>query len=203
MSQRLDQSALVVRKTEKMREEDYILPELDNNLFRPVLNASVKDYEKRKGSIPKSERVPVDTFACDSMFLDHFLTEEMRDDFPLIARDFLKHEFVNVDKYDNIAYLDPDDGETGAEFMLEKHILNLMFNAFKGGSEYTKALFRYLYKIYFKKEYKLLKRFTKMTMNDVIALIVDEKTYRVLLQKLMKYLSLLRREVTVVSCLHR
>ena len=36
-----------------MREEDYILPELDNNLFKPVLNASVKDYEKRKGSMPK------------------------------------------------------------------------------------------------------------------------------------------------------
>lgn len=157
-----------------MREEDYILPELDDNLFKPVLNASVKDYEKRKGSIPKSERVPVDTFACDSMFLEHFLTEEMRDDFPLIARDFLKHEFLNVDKYDNIAYLDPDDGETGAEFMVEKHILNLMFNAYKGGSEYTKALFRYLYKIYYKKEYKQLKRFTKMTMNDVVALIVDE-----------------------------
>lgn len=43
--------------------------------------------------------------------------------------------------------------------VLQKRILNMMYNAAKAGDEYCNALMRELYKTYYKKEYKQLKRF--------------------------------------------
>ncbi len=136
------------------------------------LMSLIRQMEEEENAKPESERVPVDTYGCDCIFIGSFVPfgEDIDRDFTLIARDFLKHEFANIDKYDDLVYAKPDDGESWTNRMIQYHILNLMFNAYRGGSTYAAALFRYLYKTYYKKEYKQFKRFTKLTAGDVLTL---------------------------------
>ena len=65
----------------------------------------------------------------------------MRDDFSLIARDFLIHEYANVKDHEMLEYLNIDPGVCWPEKMFERFVLNLMMNAVKCGSEYTKAFY--------------------------------------------------------------
>ena len=111
-----------------------------------------------------------DTFGAERLFLEYFVNDDMEADFPLVANDFLVHEFANLSKYDDVEYLNHDNGACWPDRMLTRFVLSLMLNAVNGGSEYTKALFLYLYKTYYKKEYKALKRFSTISASEVIAL---------------------------------
>ena len=137
----------------------------------------LRDMEEYENSIPDDERIPVDTYGCDCVFLDSFVNngEDMDRDFTLIARDFLIHEYANVDKYDDVLYLEPEDGESYTDRLIQRSILNFMFNAYRGGSKYTANLFKYLYKTYYKKEYKQLKRFSELKAADILALSSDDE----------------------------
>ncbi len=141
------------------------------------LMSLIRQAEEEERSKPESERVPIDTYGCDCIFLGSFVCvcDDMNMEFTLIARDFLKHEFANIDEYDDVIYVKPDDGESWTDRMIQLHILNLMFNAYRGGSTYVAALFRYLYKTYYKKEYKQFKRFTKLSAGDVLTLASDDE----------------------------
>ena len=55
------------------------LSEFESTLMRLKMRDSMMSEEER--------RTP-DTFGCDGMFLEYFVTPEMEDDFSLIARDF-------------------------------------------------------------------------------------------------------------------
>ena len=98
----------------------------------------------------------------------------MRKDFLLIARDFYVHEFANIPKHQDVEYFDIESGEDWPELMFNRFTLGLMMNAVNSGSEYTKALFLYLHKIYYKKEYRTLKRFSKMSLSELLALAKPE-----------------------------
>jgi hypothetical protein len=111
-----------------------------------------------------------DTFGAERLFLEYFVNDDMEADFPLVANDFLVHEFANLSKYDDVEYLNHDTGACWPDRMLTRFVLSLMLNAVNGGSEYTKSLFLYLYKTYYKKEYKALKRFSTISSSEVIAL---------------------------------
>lgn len=54
--------------------------------------------------------------------------------------------------------------------MFNRFVLSLMINAVNSGSEYTKALFLDLYKTYYKKEYKSLKRFSFISAGELLSL---------------------------------
>ena len=124
----------------------------------------------RDAMLSDKERTSPDTYGCDCIFLDHFVTDEMEDDFSLIARDFFLHEYINLEEYDRIIYLDPDTGDDWPDRVFQKHVLNLMMNAANGGSEYARNLFVYLHKTYYRKEYKQLKRFNTLSMGELAAL---------------------------------
>ena len=98
----------------------------------------------------------------------------MREDFPLIAKDFYVHEFANIPKHQDVEYFDIEAGEDWPELMFNRFTLGLMMNAVNSGSEYTKALFLYLHKTYYKKEYRTLKRFSKMSLSELLALAKPE-----------------------------
>ncbi len=121
-------------------------------------------------NIPDDEKITPDTYGCDTMFIDFFITEDMRRDFNIIARDFLIHEYHNINGYEDIEYIDIDNGEDWPETMFHRFMLNLMVNAVHGGSEYTKALLIYLHKIYYRQEYKSLKRFSKLSASELLSL---------------------------------
>ncbi|MBR5375791.1 MAG: hypothetical protein IK139_00765 [Lachnospiraceae bacterium] len=146
---------------------DVFDPESDekSELFRYMMS-----HKMRNAMMSDEERTSPDTFACDRIFLDHFITDRMMDDFSLIARDFLLHEYPNIEKHEMVKYLDTDAAEYRPDQMFERYILNLMMNAVNSGSEYTKNLFLYLHKTYYNKEYKQLKKFGRLSGREVLDL---------------------------------
>lgn len=128
------------------------------------------ELKKKDLMMSDEERTSPDTFGCKKIFLEYFVTHEMEYDFAFIARDFLLHEYANIKDHDMVMYLSTDSREVIPFEMFENCILNLMMNAVDAGSEYTKNLFLYLYKTYYKKEYRQLKRFNKMVASDVFML---------------------------------
>ena len=121
------------------------------------------------------ERTSPDTFGCDSIFLEHFVTIQMSDDFSLIARDFLLHEFQNVREHEMVRFLEPDSRTDWPERMFHKYVLNMMMNSVNYGSVYTKNLFLYLYKTYYRKEYQQIKRFSKLSIGELMGLATNDR----------------------------
>lgn len=111
-----------------------------------------------------------DTYGAERVFIEHFVNDDMVEDFPLIARDFYMHEYTNLLRYESVEYLDIDSGEDWPEIMFIRFTMNLMMNAVNSGSGYAKALFLYLHKTYHKKEYKTLKKFSSISLGELIAL---------------------------------
>ena len=124
----------------------------------------------RDAMMSDEERTSPDTFACDKVFLEHFITDRMADDFSLIARDFLINEYPNIKDHEMVKYLDTRATELWPDRMFEHSVLNLMMNAVNSGSQYTKNLFCYLHKTYYSKEYKQLKRFNKLSGGELLSL---------------------------------
>lgn len=120
--------------------------------------------------LPMKEMLSPDTYGAERLFIEHFVNDEMGPDFPLIARDFFIHEFSHISEYEDVEYLDIDHGEDWPELMFIRFTLTLMLNAVNSGSEYTKSLFIYLYRTYYKKEYKVLKRFSSISSGEVLSL---------------------------------
>ena len=127
---------------------------------------------------PDFSTMTPDTYGCERLFVDFFINDEMREDFPLIARDFYAHEFANIPKHQDVEYFDIQSGEDWPELMFNRFTIGLMMNAMNSGSEYTKALFGHLHKTYYKKEYRTLKKFSTMSLSELLALAKPEKEGR-------------------------
>lgn len=147
--------------------EEVLEADFDENsgFFNHLMNLKMND-----AMMSDEERTSPDTFACDKIFLDHFITERMSDDFSLIARDFLIHEYPNIKDHEMVKYLDTGATHSWPNRMFESYILNLMMNAVNSGSMYTKNLFLYLHKTYYNKEYKQLKKFSSLSSGELFAL---------------------------------
>ena len=151
------------------------LPSIDelNDLLQNMIESS-GNFVNYMMNIQDDKKLMPDTYGCERFFVDFFINDEMREDFPLIARDFYVHEFANIPKHQDVEYFDIEAGEDWPELMFNRFTLGLMMNAVNSGSEYTKALFLYLHKIYYKKEYRTLKRFSKMSLSELLALAKPE-----------------------------
>ena len=151
------------------------LPSIDelNDLLQNMIESS-GNFVNYMMNIQDDKKLMQDTYGCERFFVDFFINDEMREDFPLIARDFYVHEFANIPKHQDVEYFDIKSGEDWPELMFNRFTLGLMMNAVNSGSEYTKALFLYLHKIYYKKEYRTLKRFSKMSLSELLALAKPE-----------------------------
>lgn len=151
------------------------LPSIDelNDLLQNMIESS-GNFVNYMMNIQNDKKLMQDTYGCERFFVDFFINDEMREDFPLIARDFYVHEFANIPKHQDVEYFDIEAGEDWPELMFNRFTLGLMMNAVNSGSEYTKALFLYLHKTYYKKEYRTLKRFSKMSLSELLALAKPE-----------------------------
>ena len=151
------------------------LPSIDelNDLLQNMIESS-GNFVNYMMNIQDDKKLMQDTYGCERFFVDFFINDEMREDFPLIARDFYVHEFANIPKHQDVEYFDIESGEDWPELMFNRFTLGLMMNAVNSGSEYTKALFLYLHKTYYKKEYRTLKRFSKMSLSELLALAKPE-----------------------------
>ena len=151
------------------------LPSIDelNDLLQNMIESS-GNFVNYMMNIQDDKKLMPDTYGCERFFVDFFINDEMREDFPLIARDFYVHEFANIPKHQDVEYFDIEAGEDWPELMFNRFTLGLMMNAVNSGSEYTKALFLYLHKTYYKKEYRTLKRFSKMSLSELLELAKPE-----------------------------
>lgn len=137
------------------------------------VNYMMKIFSEKKQT-PDFDGMAPDTYGCERIFVDFFINDEMERDFPLIARDFLVHEFANISGHQDVEYFDIQSGEDWPELMFNRFTLGLMMNAVSSGSEYTKALFLYLHKTYYKKEYRTIKKFSTMSLSELMALAKPE-----------------------------
>ncbi len=118
-----------------------------------------------------------ETSGADYFFIRDFITENMRWDFDRIEEDFMKHcydklrDFAKVQWYEQNAARYSSPGESH-RFM----VMGLILNGAKAGDEYCKALIRYLFKTYHKSLYQQLKRFNKISADEIISLSeIDER----------------------------
>ncbi|MBD5486552.1 MAG: DUF2325 domain-containing protein [Lachnospiraceae bacterium] len=137
------------------------------------VNYLMKFHDDKK-LMPDFNEMTPDAYGCERFFVDFFINDEMREDFPLIARDFYTHEFANIPEHQDVEYFDIQSGEDWPELVFNRFTLGLMMNAVNSGSEYTKALFLYLHKTYYKKEYRIIKRFSTMSLSELLALAKPE-----------------------------
>ena len=122
----------------------------------------------------KDDFIP-DTTAADKYFIDGFISEEIWDDLEAIARDFLKHHYADIEVFDSLnSYGNDMPEQSDPKASLKIHMLSIMYKAAKAGDEYSIKLFQYLYKTYYKKEYKQLKRFRKISVPEIFSLSHDE-----------------------------
>lgn len=139
---------------------DYITDRADG------LESFRERMEMREFSNLASDSEP-DTYACDCIFIRFFPTDEMLEDFPEIANDFLQHEFENIPQYDQVEYISDNHQFGHPSEGYVTWMLNLMMNALKQGNPYTIGLFRYLFQTYHKRDYKYLKRFKKISRYEL------------------------------------
>ena len=115
--------------------------------------------------------VAPNTAGADFFFIQYFMTDDMYWDFDRIEEDFMKHcydklrDFANVQYYEHTAarYSEPDNSH-------RIMVMGLILNGAKSGDEYCKGLIRYLFKTYHKTLYKQLKRFNRISVDEILSL---------------------------------
>lgn len=146
------------------------------DMFKNVINATrsgeedLKDIPQKYFTPSLLDMVNPDTYGCNKVFALFFVrcNAKLMIDFPFVFKDFLEHEYGNLASYDNYPYIEYiETGKDAADGILSNLGMNMMMNAVAGGSEYTKALFIYLFKTYHSETYKVLKRFQKLTAKDI------------------------------------
>ena len=151
-----------------------------NNMMEQTMGASsafFNDLLKAQdcfNNIPEDQKVSIDPFGCEKLFVELFINEKMQDDFNLVIRDFMIHEYANLKNYDSIEYYDVESGDDFPEDLFHKFMLSVMVNAVNGGSEYAKSLLLYLHKTYYRKEYRALKRFSTLSAGELLSLAKPE-----------------------------
>ncbi len=119
----------------------------------------------------RASKVAPDTTGADKFFIDSLFTEEMELDFWMIAKDFMQHHFPRLKEFNDLAIYGNDKPErTCPERALQDKIMNIIYNAAKSGDVYAVELVKYLHKTYHKKEYKQLKRFSRITVPEILLL---------------------------------
>ena len=139
----------------------------DKELNRIIYNNA--KMAVREGLMPDK---PEDDFGTVMWFVWNFITDEMREIFPAIAREYLDHyrtdpsgtEGSNV--FEDVPY--PRMQERTWDDAYYFRVLLMMIISARRGSAYSKNFLISLYKVYYKYEYNKLKRLNVLTYLDVL-----------------------------------
>ena len=120
-------------------------------------------------------KVAPDTIGADYFFLEDFMTSDMELDFAVIEQDFLHHCSGRLKEFNDAGWYGEDERwKSAPDFAIKQRMLRLMYNEAKLGDAYSLELIKYLYKLYYKKEYNQLKRFRRITASEILSLVEDE-----------------------------
>lgn len=136
-------------------------------MTRLLMNA-MDDYNAGK--------VAPDTIGADYFFLNQFMTYEMEYDFVAIEMDFLEHCRERLDEFNKVGwYGDEEHINYGPGLSVKKRIMRLIYNGAKLRDEDCLALIKYLYKLYHKKEYNRIKRFSRISAREILDVVNDNE----------------------------
>lgn len=149
----------------------------DNNKFHNIDISSdylSDDYMKAVGEKIVGMMKP-DTYGCDAFFVKTFINEDMQMDFSIIANLFYMNvpEALTFKNYDYFT-----DTSIKASYPIEAFTvftLSQILSMAKSGNEFSVQLLKYLYKVYYKKEYKVLKKFKTISPQEIMSLSEDEE----------------------------
>lgn len=151
----------------------------NNNIFsQPGITTNTIDHfsEQQFREMIDSVRASIhpDTYACDGIFIKSFINDDMQVDFAIIANSFYMNvpeslTFRNYDYYTDISVRTMFTVDSFSLFTLSQ-ILSMA----RSGNEYSRRMIKYLYKTYYKKEYKVLKKFSKISVPEILAVATDE-----------------------------
>ncbi len=119
--------------------------------------------------------VEPNTIGADFYFLFGFITDDMYMDFPMIAQEFVSRCGKDLARFNDVGWY--DEAYVGINNPLKtvySYVLRLIYNGAKLGDKYCVELIRTLYKTYHFKEYKQIKRYDKLSRNDLINLTSGE-----------------------------
>ena len=123
----------------------------------------------------KEGKIEPDTVGADFLFIEGFITPKLEWDFPWIEEDFLQKCYSRIQEFEIQTWCGRDMvRENGPRIAIIKKVLTCIYNGAKSQDEYCTALIIYLYKIYHKKEYNQLKRFSSITAEEIHSLSQDE-----------------------------
>ena len=134
-----------------------------------------KEILKDFNNLVAEDQLP-DSYGCDYVFQTTFVTPEMADDIIEMAPDFLVKELSNMPKYSKIDYYFARTDLLNTDQIYVSHVLSFMVNAYRSGSEYAGKTLLLLYKKYYKKEYNQLKRFSTMSLDELMGFVNSEYT---------------------------
>lgn len=122
------------------------------------------------------ERVEPDKFGCYSIFCHSFLrsTDYMYDDFPYIAHNFLSNcSIEELKEYTEVVYSPDTKYDENLYSYILNEIVSILVSGLSHQNDYVCKLLINIYKVFYKKEYKFLKRFSKINASEVISISQD------------------------------
>ncbi len=126
--------------------------------------------DKEKGVV-----VAPDTTGVDYFFLRYFITDPLEADFPVILQDFMDKCRDRLNEFNEVGWYREEQSRTIRPLDgMYNRIMRLMYNGAKIGDEYCVELIKNLYKVYYKKEYNQLKRFTSIGPDEIFSLTESE-----------------------------
>ncbi len=141
---------------------------------REMVEMIWKDKEERRNG-----RTEPDTIGMDFFFIAGLLSQEGKRDFPYIQRDFLAHCRTKLPRFArNVKRLDFGPVCDSDYEIAQLKLVSLMYYGAKAGDAYCLGLVKYLLKLYHKKEYQILKKFSVITSSELMEFWEDEKDGR-------------------------
>ena len=132
------------------------------------LNRIMYEQTKLIVKMGKMPEWPKDDFGAFMWFTWNFITPEMREVFPDIAREYLAHEPMIGTEFLNVPY--PMMNETTWDDAYYFRVIAIMLTAARRGSSYSRNFLLSLYKVYYKPEYNRLKQLKVLTYLNLLEL---------------------------------
>lgn len=139
-----------------------------------------------------------DSRYCEAQFCHDFITDAMALDFPGIANIFLTRGMIPRDDPTEDLNVIAWHRDTPVH-ALRQRILGAMIHSAREGNAAAAEMLCAMYRTYYKKEYRQLKRFRSLNVDDVMALVGDAKELHVSVARIF-YMARLLGIPTDESC---
>ena len=154
-----------LKDAERLNEHTQTLMKLAEVFLQDIYK-----LQDMSNSFPKVDMLNPDPYGCERMFVRTFIGIELEAEFRPIAKEFFLHEYSHLNEYEQTDYLNLQADPSWPMQMFNEYTVQLMVNAANAGSEYSKALLLYLYRQYYRKEYRSLKRFSSLSLSELLSL---------------------------------